>query len=78
MADRYFELKIGKGTEKFSIPEKQLLYELVGKNQPPPEDLAAAYGHALDHPIDSPPLGEIVKPGETVCIVGESGSGKSV
>jgi len=63
-----FCLKIGKGTTKFSIPEEQLLYRLVGRNRQPPEDLAAAYRHALDNPIDSPPLREIVKPGETVAI----------
>jgi nickel-dependent lactate racemase len=63
-----FSLKIGKGTTKFSIPEEQLLYRLVGRNRQPPEDLAAAYRHALDNPIDSPPLKEIVKPGETVAI----------
>ena len=68
MSNREFELKIGKGTEKFSIPDEQLLYELVGENQAPPEDLAAAYRYALDHPIDSPPLSEIVNPGETVAI----------
>ncbi len=68
MTNRNFELKIGKGTEKFSIPEAQLLYELVGENQSPPKDLAAAYRYALDHPIDSPPLSEIVNPGETVAI----------
>lgn len=63
-----FALKIGKGTETFSIPESRLLYRLVGNNRKPPENLAAAYRHALAHPIDSPPLGEIVKPGETVAI----------
>lgn len=63
-----FSLKIGKGTTKFSIPEEQLLYRLVGRNRQPPEDLAAAYRHALDNPIDSPPLREIVKSGETVAI----------
>jgi lactate racemase len=68
MANRHFALKIGKGTEKFTIPETQILYELVGENQAPPEDLAAAYRYALDHPIDSPPLREIVNPGETVAI----------
>ncbi|MCA1786508.1 MAG: nickel-dependent lactate racemase, partial [Desulfobacteraceae bacterium] len=68
MAKRHFALKIGKRTEKFTIPEAQILYELVGKNQAPPEDLAAAYRYALDHPIDSPPLREIVNPGETVAI----------
>ncbi len=68
MTDRSFELKIGKGTTSFSIPAEQLLYELVGENRTPPEDLAMAYGYALAHPIDSPPLSEIVKPGETIAI----------
>ena len=68
MADKQFELKIGKRTETFSIPPEQVLYELVGKNREPPEDMAAAYRHALEHPIDSPPLKEIINPGETVAI----------
>ncbi len=68
MADKQFELKIGKRTESFSIPPEQVLYELVGKNRKPPEDLVAAYRHTLAHPIDSPPLKEIVNPGETVAI----------
>jgi len=68
MTDKHFELKIGKGTQTFSIPEEQLLYELVGKNNAPPEDLTAAYRYALAHPIDSPPLSEIVNPGETIAI----------
>ncbi len=64
-----FSLKYGKGTLSFSLPGEQLLYELAGNNQPPPADLAAAYRTALDHPIDSPPLREIVKPGEQVVII---------
>jgi nickel-dependent lactate racemase len=61
-------LKIGKTTTTFSIPQEQLLYQLVGRNCKPPADLSAAYRNALDHPIDSPPLSEVVKPGETVAI----------
>jgi nickel-dependent lactate racemase len=68
MTDRHFELKIGKGTTGFSIPQEQLLYELIGENITPSKDLASAYGYALDHPIDSPPLKEIVNPGETIAI----------
>ena len=68
MTEREITLKIGKGTTTFSIPAAQLLYELVGHNRNPPENLADAYRHALAHPIDSPPLREIVKPGETVAI----------
>jgi nickel-dependent lactate racemase len=61
-------LKIGKGTTTFSIPEAQLLYQLVGRSRNPPENLTAACQNALAHPIDSPPLHEVVKPGETVPI----------
>jgi nickel-dependent lactate racemase len=68
MKNKDFILKIGKGSTTFSIPEDQLLYELVGRNRKPPEDLAAAYRNALGHPIDSPPLNQIVKAGETVAI----------
>ncbi|MGB5985133.1 MAG: nickel-dependent lactate racemase [Desulfobacterales bacterium] len=63
-----FSLKIGKGSTTFAIPREQLLYELVGCNRQPPEDLAAAYQAALARPIDSPPLKEMVKPGEKVAI----------
>lgn len=63
-----FTLRIGKGTTTFSIPEAQLLYELVGRHRKPPDNLADAYRHVLAHPIDSPPLSEIVKPGQTVAI----------
>ena len=68
MKKRTFTLKIGKGAATFSIPETQLLYELVGRNRQAPQHLAEAYRHALAYPIDSPPLGEIVKPGERVAI----------
>lgn len=68
MADKAFQLKYGKGVIDFSIPEEQLLYELVGRNQAPPDDLAAAYRKALDFPIDCPPLTEIVKPNDKVTI----------
>ena len=68
MKTREFRLKYGKGEVAFTIPEAHLLYELVGRNRTPPADLAAAYRQALVHPIDSPPLKEIVKPGEKVAI----------
>lgn len=68
MENKEFTLKIGKGSTTFSIPTEQLLYNLVGRNLKPPEDLTTAYLKALDNPIDSPPLKEIVNPGETVVI----------
>ena len=61
-------LRFGKGTVEFQIPEEHLLYELMGNNHPALSDPAVAYLHSLDHPIDAPPLKEIVKPYDTVAI----------
>ena len=69
MADKTFTLKYGKGTVTFQIPEEQLLYEIKGRDRPAIEDLEGAYRHALDHPIDAPPLRELVRPGEQVAIL---------
>lgn len=68
MAEREFNLKYGKGTVTFSIPEEQILDVVLGKEYPALENLEAAYLTALDHPIDAPPLKEIIKPGDTVAI----------
>ena len=68
MALHDFQLKYGKGTVSFRIPQEQVLYELQGKNYPALADLQKTYKQALDHPIDSPPLREIVKPGEKVVV----------
>ena len=68
MGMKRFSLRFGKGTVEFQIPEEHLLYDLMGKNYPALPDLAAAYLHSLDHPIDAPPLKEIVKPNDTVAI----------
>ncbi|KIX15650.1 nickel-dependent lactate racemase [Dethiosulfatarculus sandiegensis] len=68
MANKEFTLRYGKGDVSFEIPEENLLYELVGNNIEPPADLAQVYKDSLENPIDSPPLSQIVKPGETVAI----------
>jgi nickel-dependent lactate racemase len=69
MTHKKFSLKYGKKEVSFDIPEKALLYELTGWNRPACEDLAEAYRFALDHPIDAPPLREILKPGDKVVII---------
>jgi nickel-dependent lactate racemase len=68
MADRTFALDIGNERMTVAIPEARLHSVLAGKNRRPPDDLTAAYRFALDHPIDSPPLGELVRPGDKVAI----------
>lgn len=65
---RRFELKYGKGTLGLEIDEAQLLCEINGRAIPAVPDLAKACRHALDHPIDAPPLRELVRPGERVSI----------
>ncbi|KIX13784.1 nickel-dependent lactate racemase [Dethiosulfatarculus sandiegensis] len=68
MEKKTFELKYGKSKICFDLPEESLLCELVGANQPAIEDLQKAYKHCLDHPIDSPPLSEKLKPNDKVVI----------
>ena len=69
MAEKSFILKYGKGEVAFAVPEEQLLYELVGRERKAPTDLSAAYRFALDHPIDSPPLKELLKSGDKIAIM---------
>ncbi len=65
---RRFELKYGKGALGLEIDEGRLLCEITGRSHPAVPNLAQAYRHALDHPIDAPPLRELVRPGERVAI----------
>jgi nickel-dependent lactate racemase len=62
-----FTLNYGKGTVSFGLPEEQVLCEVVGQPYPA-VDFETAYQHALDHPIDAPPLRELVRPSERVAI----------
>ncbi len=66
--EKHFTLKYGKGEVFFSVPKAHLLCELVGRDRKSLADLAAAYRHALDHPFDSPPLKELIRPGDKVVI----------
>ncbi len=68
MADRRFHLQYGKGAVSFQIPENQVLYELKGKEYAPVANLEKAYREALEKPVESPPLREIVRPGEKVVV----------
>ena len=68
MSHREFNLTYGKGSVSFKIPASQLVHELLGCNQPAAPDLQAAYTQALRHPIDSAPLQEMVRPGESVAV----------
>jgi len=66
--NRQHTFKYGKGEVSFEVPEEQVMYTLTGRSRQAPADLLATYRNALDHPLDSPPLGQLVKPGERVLI----------
>ncbi|MDW7673900.1 MAG: nickel-dependent lactate racemase [Bacillota bacterium] len=65
---REFSLKYGKEIVSFQAPEEQVLYEILGAEYPALPNLEEAYIEALAHPIDAPPLGEVIKKGDKVAI----------
>ena len=64
-----YSLKYGKSSLDFELPADQLLYEIKGRDVEAVTDIEASYRKALDHPIDSPPLKEIIAPNHRVAIV---------
>lgn len=69
MEMKKFSLHYGKKHVAFEIDESSLLYELKGSNYTPYSNLHDAYRSALNKPIDSPPLNEVVKPTDRVVII---------
>lgn len=67
--EKKFDLKIGKGKMSISIPEEKLVHNIVGNEYPAIKDLEAAVIEAMENPIDSKPLKEIVKPGQKIVLV---------
>ena len=62
------KMKLGNGYVDVSVPEENLL-GIIQKEVPPSAPEEEVIQEALAHPIGTPRLREIVKPGETVCIV---------
>ncbi|MBZ4654516.1 MAG: larA 2 [Peptococcaceae bacterium] len=65
---REFKLRYGDVELSVKIPADQVLHVIEGKEFPPISDIPGAVLRALEKPIDSPPLREIVKPGDRVVI----------
>ncbi len=65
------EIHLGYGDKdiKFSLPKKQILHVIEGKPVEPVTDIPAAVKAALANPIGTPPLKQIVKKGDKVCLV---------
>ncbi|MEW6261808.1 MAG: nickel-dependent lactate racemase [Thermodesulfobacteriota bacterium] len=69
MVERQFRLRYGQGEIAFELDEDLILYEILGRDRPGRPDVPAAYRRALDQPLDSPPLRELVRPGQKVALV---------
>lgn len=62
-----FDLRSGKGTVQIHFDEDRIEILGTGTEWQPISDIEI--GRRLDHPVDSPPIEDIVKPGETVLLV---------
>lgn len=65
-----YSFKYGKGEQKFDFPEDDVVMvvnpaevEIAGSTE------EEKVREAIDHPIGSPKLEDIIKPGETVCVI---------
>jgi lactate racemase len=58
----------GKGEQEFEVPDHLYLGTVEGVAAEPLPDLEKALGEALADPIASPPLSELVRPGDKVAI----------
>jgi nickel-dependent lactate racemase len=70
--DKMYEtlrLKYGKGEIEFTLPSRNFLGTLQPEKIRPIENPIKEFKRVLQQPIDSPPLQEIVKPGEKVGII---------
>lgn len=63
-----FSWGYGRGTQEFEVPDHLLLGVVEGVAVEPLPDLARAIADALSAPIGSPPLSELVRPGDKVAI----------
>jgi lactate racemase len=68
LGKKEFHLKYGRGEVRFSLPEEQIYLEIVGKDYPAVRDIPAAIRSALERPVDSPPLKELLRPTDKVVI----------
>lgn len=69
MKEKIFEFGFGDQKLKLALPEEQIIEVIDGQPYEPVTDVVAAVKEALANPIGTPPLKEIVKPGEKVGIV---------
>ncbi len=68
MGVRKIRLRYGQGEVAFSLRDEQVFFEVVGREYPAIADVPGAIRSALERPIDSPPLQELLRPTDKVAI----------
>lgn len=64
-----FSWDYGRGSQEFEVPDDLLLGVVEGTAVEPLADLRHALEHALENPLGSPPLSEVVRGGDQVAVV---------
>lgn len=64
-----YEFPFGESSVSVSLPSAQVVNEVCGKKAVPVVDIVEAVRQALQHPIASPPLNELIRAGESVVII---------
>ncbi|MBU2700534.1 nickel-dependent lactate racemase [Sporomusaceae bacterium BoRhaA] len=64
-----FELGFGQKNISFEIPDNQLIATVEGRDYPAAKDMEEAFKEAIEHPIGTLPLKEIIAADDTVAIV---------
>jgi len=69
MLNKTYQIPYSKTSLEFHLPLGMQATVAVSQPAQPVDDVSAAIQEALDHPIGTPPLREIAKEGDRVCIV---------
>lgn len=69
MQKQIYKIPYSRSFLEFTLPASMQVTVAVSQPAEPVRDIPGAIQEALDHPIGSPPLREIAKPGDHVCII---------
>jgi lactate racemase len=69
MSARTYQFGLGDQVIDIVLPERQIIHEIEGRPIEAITDVPAAVKEALRNPIASPPLHEVVRAGDKVCII---------
>jgi len=69
MSKQTYRIPYSKSTLEFTLPPGMQATVAASQQVEPLQDVSAAIQEALNHPIGTPPLREIARPGDRACIV---------